>query len=220
MRAIFASPLYTGARGAKARAEPGGFLAFNACHWLPLLGHLTGARLEELAQLRPEDVRLEPVPHLILTEEGEGQSVKTGGSRRAVPVHPELVRLGFLRFAADRRAAGAAWLFPELTVSPDGRRSAAWSKWWGRFTAKLGLADPRLVFHSWRHSFKSACRAAAIPEDVHDGLTGHAGGGVGRRYGARELLVLAREMARIVPSPALAGVPVYRPERGPAPARG
>ncbi len=50
MRAIFASPLYTGARGAKARAEPGGFLAFDACHWLPLLGHLTGARLEELAR--------------------------------------------------------------------------------------------------------------------------------------------------------------------------
>lgn len=72
MRAIFASPLYTGARGAKARPEPGGFLAFDACHWLPLLGHLTGARLEELAQLRPEDVMPEPVPHLVLTTRGRG----------------------------------------------------------------------------------------------------------------------------------------------------
>lgn len=146
--------------------------------------------------------------------------MKTRSSERPVPLHPELIRLGFLRFAADRRAAGAAWLFGELRASPDGSRSAAWSKWRGRYLNGIGLSDPRLVFHSWRHSFKTACRAASIPEDVHDSLTGHAGGGVGRRYGARELLVLAREMARISPSPGLAGVPVYRPERDTASARG
>ena len=137
-----------------------------------------------------------------------------------MPLHPELVRLGFLRFAADRGGAGAAWLFGELRASPDGSRSAAWSKWWGRYLDGIGLSDPRLVFHSWRHAFKTACRAASIPEDVHDSLTGHAGGGVGRRYGARELLVLAREVEKIAASPALADVPVYRPERDTASARG
>jgi hypothetical protein len=38
------------------------------------------------------------------------------------------------------------------------------------------------VFHSFRHSSKNACRAG-IPEEVHDALTGHSGGGVGRTYG-------------------------------------
>jgi hypothetical protein len=39
--------------------------------------------------------------------------------------------------------------------------------------------------HSFRHCFKDALRAAGVSEDLSDALTGHSGGGVGRRYGAR-----------------------------------
>lgn len=39
------------------------------------------------------------------------------------------------------------------------------------------------TFHSFRHTFKRACREAGLSEEVHNALTGHAGGGVGRRYG-------------------------------------
>jgi hypothetical protein len=35
------------------------------------------------------------------------------------------------------------------------------------------------VFHSFRHSFKDACRRAAIPEEIHDAITRHSGGGGG-----------------------------------------
>ena len=38
-------------------------------------------------------------------------------------------------------------------------------------------------FHSFRHGFKDACRAARIGEEGHDALTGHTGGGIGRDYG-------------------------------------
>ena len=42
------------------------------------------------------------------------------------------------------------------------------------------------------------CREAAIEEEVHDALTGHAGGGVGRRYGNAgvPLAVLSEAVAR------------------------
>jgi hypothetical protein len=39
------------------------------------------------------------------------------------------------------------------------------------------------VFHSFRHTFKRMCRDAGIGEELHDALTGHSGGGVGRSYG-------------------------------------
>ena len=40
------------------------------------------------------------------------------------------------------------------------------------------------MFHSFRHTFKRMCRDAKIGEELHDALTGHSGGGVGRGYGA------------------------------------
>jgi len=44
------------------------------------------------------------------------------------------------------------------------------------------------VFHSFRHSFKDACRDSGLYEEMHDALTGHAApsgknGNVGRDYG-------------------------------------
>lgn len=42
------------------------------------------------------------------------------------------------------------------------------------------------MFHSFRHVFKDALRAARIPEDLNDALTGHSNSTVGRGYGARE----------------------------------
>jgi integrase len=44
------------------------------------------------------------------------------------------------------------------------------------------------VFHSFRHGFKDALRAAGVSEDVNDALTGHAGGSsVARGYGAKDM---------------------------------
>ena len=39
------------------------------------------------------------------------------------------------------------------------------------------------TFHSFRHTFKRACRKAGLAEEIHHALTGHSGGGVGRAYG-------------------------------------
>jgi len=73
-----------------------------------------------------------------------------------------------------------------------------WSKWWSRYTDYLGITDPRKVFHSLRHSFKDACRAARIEEELHDALTGHTSASVGRKYGnGVPLEVLAEAVAKV-----------------------
>ena len=58
----------------------------------------------------------------VIEDEEAGRSVKTESSLRAVPVHPELVRIGFLEFVGHVRANGgqAARLFPKLTPGSKG----------------------------------------------------------------------------------------------------
>src|SRR5262249_13447494 len=111
-------------------------------------------------------------------------------SRRVVPVHPELVKLGFLDVVEESRKHGgeAAPLFPLLKPGPRGGYAEAWSKWFGRYIRGIGITNKDRVFHSFRHGFKDALRAAGEGEDINDALTGHSGGGVGRSYGAKEMM--------------------------------
>ena len=110
--------------------------------------------------------------------------LRHGRSRRRVPLQPELVRLGFLRFAEEQRKLKTAFLLDELAPDKYGKRSAAWSKWWGRYCRKfLGIKGKHQVFHSMRHGFKEICRESGISEEHHNAITGHANGSVERSYG-------------------------------------
>ena len=188
LQVLFGSPVFTqGTRPVAGRGE--------AAFWLPLLALYTGARLNELAPITVRDVKSDETSgfqYLTVIEDLEtGRSVKTEGSVRAVPIHPELVRVGFLEFVAHRKAAAgeAARLFPLLTRGSNGGFGEAWSKWFGRYKRTLGINNPDSVFHSFRHGFKDALRASSVGEDVNDALTGHSGGNaVARGYGAKEML--------------------------------
>jgi len=185
LRALFASPVYVD--GLRPGAGAG-----EASYWLPILALFTGARLEELCQLRPDDVFEESYFDengtecktwvLRITDEGEGQALKTESSRRRFPLHSELVRLGFVQFASEAR--GRRRIFDELKPDTMGDESGNWSKWFGKYLRKtVGITDKRIVFHSFRHKFKDVARECEIPEDVSDAVTGHSNGNVARRYG-------------------------------------
>jgi hypothetical protein len=108
-----------------------------------------------------------------------------------VPIHSELVQIGFLEFVEHvRRSAGpSARLFPKLTPGPKGGLGEAFSKWFGRYKRELGIDNPSSVFHSFQHGFKDALRAASVNEDVKDALTGHGGGNaVARGYGWKDMV--------------------------------
>jgi integrase len=162
----------------------------EAAHWLPLLALFTGARLAELGQLRACDVQTDDggIPFISIGTSG-GRKVKTKTSIRRVPIHLELRLMGFLTYVERRRAADGqeASLWPLLGSAERRALTAAWSQWWGNYQGRkpISITDDRKVFHSFRHLFKDMCRDAGISEDVHDALTGHAGGKtVGRGYGS------------------------------------
>jgi integrase len=188
LSALFTSPIYLkGERPVGGKGE--------AAFWLPLLGIFSGARLNELAPMCVEDVKTDAASGVrfvtVIEDEEEGRSVKTESSVRAIPIHSELIRIGFLEFVEHvRKSSGqSARLFPKLTPGPKGGFGEAFSKWFGRYKRKLGITNPSSVFHSFRHGFKDALRAASVNEDINDALTGHSGGNsVARGYGWKEMV--------------------------------
>ena len=203
--AIFRTPIYI----ANHRPRGGGG---EAGYWLPLIAIFTGARQGELAQLRIADLRQDPettVWYFDIGTEG-GRSIKTASARRKVPLHSALLQVGLLRYRQvllDKGAALEAPLWPDVKADKQGRRTGPWSKWFNRYLrVSAKIADGDKVFHSFRHTFKRMARDAGLPEEMHDALTGHAGGGVGRSYGGGfGLKALAEAMAKIpVPSGAQA----------------
>ena len=129
----------------------------------------------------------------------EGKRVKNKSSRRRVPIHAELVRLGLLEFVETRRNMGERVpLFPDLRADRSGVMTGNWSKWWGRYARSIGIIDRRKVFHSFRHAFKTECRVAGIGKEFHDAITGHTSGDVGDDYGTQyPVAVLARELGKV-----------------------
>ena len=188
LKALFASPIYLeGARPVGGKGE--------AAYWLPLLALFDGARLNELAPLCVDDVKLDAASGVrfitVIEDADTGRSVKTESSVRAVPIHSELVRIGFLEFVdhVGQSEGSSARLFPMLTPGPKGGFGEAFSKWFGRYKRGLGIENPSSVFHSFRHGFKDALRAAGVNEDVNDALTGHSGGNsVARSYGWKDMV--------------------------------
>lgn len=174
LSAIFSGPVH-----AKGERPTGG--AGEASYWLPLLALYMGIREGEAAQVTRDDLKVEgKIPYLMVINE-EDKQLKTESSKRKVPVHPDLVKLGFLKYAESFERGDR--LFPLVTKYRD-QWAKAWGQWFGRYLRDtVEIKDPRKVFHSFRHTFKDATRAAGITEEVHDALTGHSNGGVGRMYG-------------------------------------
>jgi integrase len=187
LQTIFNAPLFTEHKlpvGAKG----------EAAIWLPLLALFAGARQAEYAGLRVSDIREDDatrIPLMWFTRDTKaGRRLKTKSSERVVPVHPQLIEIGFLDYVATRRKDGEqAWLFP--TVAPDQKGALrAWAKWWGRhLRTHVGVKDTNKVFHSFRHGFQDALRQATPDEELRDALAGRSSGkSVSRRYGAKAML--------------------------------
>jgi integrase len=188
LSSLFRSPVFT------KQLRPAGGKG-EAAFWLPLLALYSGARLSELAPLAVDDIKVDTasgVPFMTVIEDATiGRSVKTDTSVRAVPLHSELLRIGFMDFVEHARANGGSSgrLFAEIDRGPKGTFGEVWSKWFGRYKRSLGIDNENSVFHSFRHGFKDALRAAQVSEDINDALTGHAGGNrVARGYGWKDMV--------------------------------
>lgn len=189
---LFSAPVFTGCLSPQRRFVPGSIIVQDAYYWVPILGFYTGARLGEIIQLHVGDVQsANDVAFLLITEEGgdgnqpDAKHVKSEAGVRKIPLHPDLISLGFLKFVERRRKHNQRTkrLFPEVRFGMDGQASTVFSKWFGRLMTKAALSDPTLVFHSLRHNAEDAFRDALIPQYVIDRVIGHSDQATSASYG-------------------------------------
>jgi integrase len=179
---IFSSPLYTGHKSESVRHKPGKFHLRDGYFWVPLIALHSGMRLGEIVQLLKSDVKQEGGIWYFDVRGGEDKSLKTASSKRRVPIHPLLLQHGLLDLVKTGSPSGRA--FPEIKKGADGYASHNFSKWWGRYAAHVGFKTDRTAFHSFRHNFLDALRAANSPEYVNKALMGHIDKSVHGGYGS------------------------------------
>jgi len=146
----------------------------GADYWLPLLGAYTGARLGELAGLRHSDVDLTNA--VINIRPHAERSVKTATSERLIPLHSELIRLGFADFVSSRSNRSEPLIFPELRSRGAKRDlSDTASRRFGVLLDRV-LPDARnemKTFHSLRSFVNTALMEENIPDALREIILGH-----------------------------------------------
>lgn len=154
--------------------------------WGPLLALFHGMRRGEIAQLGTADVQvIEDVP-VLLIRPGDGRRLKTANARRMMPVHPELVRMGFLGFVEGQRKADHQQLFPGEAANARGQWGDGFGDWFNRLLKARKVDGRRLGLHSFRHGFQDRLREA----DLHGTAIGQElagrskGGDVSNNYGS------------------------------------
>lgn len=189
LAALFASPVWTGCASEIHRAEPGPLVLRDEKFWLPLIAVFSGMRQEEICQLSLKNVRQTEGIWFFDLNRRDGRMLKNAKAVRRVPVHDELVRLGFLDRLIHLRARGETRLFPQLERGgADGRLGHAFSKWFTRYRRDIGLNRDKLVFHGLRHTATTLMSEADVQIAMIDRVTGHATPGETPRYIKRTTL--------------------------------
>ncbi|MGY3231142.1 integrase [Luteibacter sp. HA06] len=144
-------------------------------YWPAVLALYSGARVNEIGQLECEDI-----------EEIAGiwgmhirRKTKNEASRRFVPLHPEVIRLGFLDYVRTVKRFGFATVFAGIDGGSNGPGDVI-GDWFNRTHLRkhCKILSPSKVFHSFRHTFATAAERAGVPDGRPIGqLTGHSTGG-------------------------------------------
>jgi len=143
--------------------------------WLPLLALYTGARAQELAQLRVADVEeVTGIWGLHITAVAADQHLKNTKTRRFVPLHPALLAAGLLDYRADAIDAGSDRLFPGLGAKP----GDSVGDWFNRtYLRSVCGFDAGQVFHCFRHTFSTKADRSGVSESRLARITGHSANG-------------------------------------------
>lgn len=200
LNTIFKSPLFSTCMGNGQESEPGNVTIRDWRYWIPWIGLFSGARLGEIAQLLVSDLRqLHGAWIIHITEEGSTlKSTKTKGSQRVVPVHSELIRLGLLDYHASIVERGETQLFPQLKPDARGFFSGEASKFFNGYFRAIGAkVDKRVNFHSLRHGFVDALRAAGYLDEQFNVLLGHTKATTTGIYGVLPQGILSERLKMI-----------------------
>jgi len=186
----------------RARKTAGPLVVHDAFYWVPLLLYYTGARREEICKLSIDDVHTpSAIPHILInfTEFG---SLKNEQSIRPVPLHSELVRLGFVSFVTECRQRGYRELFPELRATNQVQNYGdVYYKVVWRHLCKWGELATEATVHGLRHRFSSSLKTQKVFSEFRRDLMGQAGLNIAEeRYSENAGLEVLKDVVEKMPS--------------------
>lgn len=115
------------------------------------------------------------IPCIRVSDEGEHQKVKTEVSLRTVPLHPELLKMGFLDWVDGKRKAGETRLFPAAKATAVNGQGNWITKAFSRHLAEVGNGwEPaKRGFHSLRKTFIQELQGAGVVSELRAQIVGH-----------------------------------------------
>lgn len=143
----------------------------------PILGLYSGARVNEIAQLRLEDIdTIDGVPGFFVRQGGKGQSIKNRNSRRFVPLAKPVIDSGFLDYVEEARQGGGQQLFPDLPNSTGLGFGRQLSRQFSVYIKRQGIVAKGQGFHGFRHTMASRLDEAGVSASAIAAITGHGTG--------------------------------------------
>lgn len=155
----------------------------GARYWVPLICLTHGNRVTEVLQLIASDVSDEEGISVIhfrtdveggqgeLEAAGVARSLKNGATERVVPLHPLLLKMGFLEFVRERQIDGGAnaLLFPSSLPEKGGKSpliGRAYEQAFLRFVRDKLEFGKGFGNHSFRHQLEDRIRDAQVPGQI------------------------------------------------------
>lgn len=114
VKRLLEAPIWFGSAGLFDRFTPGSHVWHDAWYWAPLMVMFYGGRSSELVALQLSEFDIDAEIPYFRIEFSELRSLKNVQSIRNLPIHPELIRLGFLDYIKALSSLGQTVLFPEM----------------------------------------------------------------------------------------------------------
>mgnify|MGYP000501161526 CR=1 FL=1 len=169
-------------------------------YWVFLLGIFSGMRTNEMCQLRLSDLKRVDKIWFMFVEDSEETRVKTESSIRKVPLHPQLIDMGFIDYVGNLRKRKKSRVFWELNQDRDGFASHVSRHYNQRFLPTVGVWKKHTkVLYCTRHTFINKLYSEKVDENVIKTLVGHEKEFTMKHYGGDPFTpeVLLEEISKV-----------------------
>ena len=135
--------------------------------WLPWLAVHGGARIEELASLRLDQIKTEG--EIVYLDIQHGKNLN---SVRKIPLHNNVMNSGFMDYVQALQKQGKTRLFPHLVAGKNGF-SKNCSRRFAQYLDKIGIKSPQKTFHSFRSTFITRMSELNVHPAMLMAIVGH-----------------------------------------------
>lgn len=168
-----------------------------ARRWLSWLCAYSGARVNELTSLQPDDVFATGRIWCMVIK----PSLETTAQWRVVPIHSHVTAQGFADYVKERRKLNKPLFFdPDRSRggNPGNPQFEKVAERIGEWVHGLGIPVGVKPSHAWRHLFKSVARDVRMDREVEGFITGHRpeNSNAGNDYGDRWIRKMSAEIEK------------------------